>query len=157
LNQSLLSVFGCLSNICCVCVFTDEMASYVRDLIDLIEQTFTKNNNTPVVLLGHSMGNLYILYTLNQMPQAWKDKYIRSFISLSGPWGGSVKTLRLMASGDWFYILVVCFDCYQQIVIDNYCCEPVDLSFGFMRMSQQTKAGETATKLCNIQFLLSRK
>ena len=45
------------------------------------------------------MGNPMILYFLNQKPQSWKDQYIKSFISMSGPYGGAAKTLRLMASG----------------------------------------------------------
>jgi len=59
------------------------------------------------VLLGHSMGNLYILYFLNIQTQEWKDKFIRSFISLGGPWGGSVKPIRLMASGDNLGVRIV--------------------------------------------------
>ena len=58
------------------------------------------NNGKRVILLGHSMGNLYIHYMLAKQTQQWKDKYIRSFISLGAPWGGAVKTLRLMASGE---------------------------------------------------------
>lgn len=53
----------------------------------------------PVYLLGHSMGGHYVLYFLNNQPQAWKDTYIRGFISLGAPWGGAVKVLRVMASG----------------------------------------------------------
>lgn len=54
----------------------------------------------PVYLLGHSMGGHYVLYFLNHQPQAWKDKYIRGFISLAAPWGGAVKALKVMASGN---------------------------------------------------------
>lgn len=54
----------------------------------------------PVYLLGHSMGCHNVLFFLNQQPQAWKDKYIRGFISLGAPWGGAVKTLRVLASGN---------------------------------------------------------
>lgn len=79
--------------------FLDEMNDYLSALKNLVEDTYTKNNEQPVVLMGHSMGNNYILYLLNRQPQSWKDKYIRSFISIAGPYGGAVKTLRLMASG----------------------------------------------------------
>lgn len=53
----------------------------------------------PVHLLGHSMGCNYILYFLNRQSQAWKERYIQSFIALGAPWGGAVKSLRVLASG----------------------------------------------------------
>lgn len=63
----------------------------------------------PVYLLGHSMGCQYILYFLNHQKQAWKDKYIRGFISLGAPWGGAAKTLRVLASGKIATLLIFQF------------------------------------------------
>ncbi|XP_013400988.1 group XV phospholipase A2-like [Lingula anatina] len=87
----------------------NEQADFFLKFKQLIEETFTMNNNSRVVLVGHSMGNMYTLYFLNHQPQQWKDKYIRSFVSLAGPWGGAAKTLRLMSSGDslGFYSIIL--------------------------------------------------
>ncbi|KAL3860806.1 hypothetical protein ACJMK2_010873 [Sinanodonta woodiana] len=78
----------------------NELDDFFQALSDLIEDTYRHNNNTKIVIIGHSMGNPITLYFLNQKSQPWKDKFIRSHISLAGVWGGAVKTLRLMASGD---------------------------------------------------------
>ncbi|BFZ19520.1 hypothetical protein BsWGS_22559 [Bradybaena similaris] len=85
----------------------NELGQYFMDLQQLIEDTYASNNNTKVVVIGHSMGNTVFLYFLNHLPQSWKDKFIQSFISLAGVWGGAVKTLRLMASGDNLGVVVV--------------------------------------------------
>lgn len=65
----------------------------------MVEEMYNQYQE-PVYLLGHSMGCHYILYFLNHKPQSWKDKYIKGFISLGAPWGGAVKTLRVLASGN---------------------------------------------------------
>ncbi|XP_076878349.1 phosphatidylcholine-sterol acyltransferase [Brachyhypopomus gauderio] len=77
----------------------NEQGKYFSDLKNLVEEMHDEYNQ-PVYLLGHSMGSNYILYFLNQQSQAWKDRYIRSFISLGAPWAGAVKPLRVLASGD---------------------------------------------------------
>ncbi|XP_035678867.1 phospholipase A2 group XV-like [Branchiostoma floridae] len=73
----------------------------------LIEETYYKNNNSRVVLVTHSMGGPYGLLFLNNMDQPWKDKFIKSMVTLAGPWGGAAKTLRLYISGDNLGIYVV--------------------------------------------------
>lgn len=83
---------------------TDELGDYFKDLQELVEETYQKNNNTRVVVIGHSMGNPVFLYFLNRQPQSWKDKFIQSFVTLAGVWGGAVKPLRLMASGSLFFM-----------------------------------------------------
>ncbi|XP_053487270.1 phosphatidylcholine-sterol acyltransferase [Ictalurus furcatus] len=77
----------------------NEQAEYFARLKSLVEEMHDEYKQ-PVHLLGHSMGGLYILYFLNQQSQVWKDRYIKSFISLGTPWGGAVKPLRVLASGD---------------------------------------------------------
>ncbi|XP_078400248.1 phosphatidylcholine-sterol acyltransferase [Cetorhinus maximus] len=74
----------------------EEYFDKLKKLIEEMHRAYSK----PVYLLGHSMGNLYILYFLKQQPQEWKDKFIHGFISLGAPWGGTVKSLAVLASGD---------------------------------------------------------
>ena len=77
----------------------DELGDYIKSLQALVEETYYTNYNTKVVLIGHSMGNPMTLYLLNNMTKIWKNKFIQSFISLAGVWGGAMKPIRLMISG----------------------------------------------------------
>uniref|UniRef100_A0A8B9ZA56 Lecithin-cholesterol acyltransferase n=1 Tax=Buteo japonicus TaxID=224669 RepID=A0A8B9ZA56_9AVES len=76
-----------------------EQPEYFQNLKALIEEMHDEYQRG-VFLIAHSMGNLNVLYFLLQQTQAWKDQYIGGFISLGAPWGGSVKPLRVLASGD---------------------------------------------------------
>lgn len=40
-----------------------------------------------------------ILQFLQQKSQIWKDKYVKQFISLSSPWGGSMVTIQALSIG----------------------------------------------------------
>ncbi|XP_043937164.1 phosphatidylcholine-sterol acyltransferase isoform X2 [Protopterus annectens] len=76
-----------------------EQEEYFGKLKKLIEEMYEEFQK-PITLIGHSLGNMYVLYFFQEQAQEWRDKYIRTFISLGSPWGGSVKTLRVLASGD---------------------------------------------------------
>jgi lysophospholipase-3 len=66
----------------------NEYDVFYKNLTRLVEETFELNNQTKVMLVAHSMGNLVTLYWLNNfVNQEWKDKYIKNFVSLSAPWG----------------------------------------------------------------------
>lgn len=77
---------------------SDENKEYFLKLQRMIEEMAEKAGG-PVVLIAHSMGNMYTLYFLNQQPQVWKDRYIKAFICLGPPWAGVAKTLRVLTSG----------------------------------------------------------
>lgn len=85
----------------------NEFQDYFSKVKKLILETYKANNNSRVILMAHSMGSPTMLYFLNRQSQAWKDKYIRSLVTISGVWGGALKTLRLMSSGDNLGIFVV--------------------------------------------------
>lgn len=68
----------------------------------LIEDTYESNGQERVMLIAHSMGGPMSLYFLNLQTQAWKDKYIKCLVSLSGAWGGSVKAVKVYAIGKVF-------------------------------------------------------
>ncbi|EDO33966.1 predicted protein [Nematostella vectensis] len=85
----------------------DSQADYYIRLRQLIEDTYTQNGEKQVTLLSHSLGCPYTLVFLNQQSTAWKDKYIKQWVALSGVWGGTTQLVRLFASGDAFGIPLV--------------------------------------------------
>lgn len=96
----LLGVGGPPGSACVNSTSTDDQEDFFRKLKALVEEMHDAYQKR-VYLLGHSLGNLHILYFLLQQPQAWKDRFVQGFISLGAPWGGSVKAMRVLASGEW--------------------------------------------------------
>lgn len=78
----------------------NEHQAFFGALKSLVEETFSSNGNSPVLLIAHSMGGPMSLVFLQQQTQAWKNKYIRALVTLSGAWAGSVKALKVFAVGD---------------------------------------------------------
>ena len=76
-----------------------EMEEYFVNLKSLVEETYEMNGKQPVVLISHSSGCNYVLYFLRMQSQEWKDEYVKSWISLAGPFGGSVESLTAVTAG----------------------------------------------------------
>ncbi|XP_009625762.1 lecithin-cholesterol acyltransferase-like 1 [Nicotiana tomentosiformis] len=73
---------------------------FLMDLKQVIETASNSNAGKPVILLSHSLGGLFILQLLNRNPESWSQKYIKHFIALSAPWGGTVEQMVTFASGN---------------------------------------------------------
>ncbi|KAF6214997.1 hypothetical protein GE061_009745 [Apolygus lucorum] len=78
-----------------------ESREYFNKLKILVEDTYKINGNKQVVLVTHSYGGTMVLSFLRAQTQKWKDKYIKSMISLAGVIGGSVMTIKEYILGDW--------------------------------------------------------
>lgn len=77
-----------------------ELTDFYVNLDKIIISSYKNNGNLPVILVCHSMGCLMLYMHLDKKPQDWKDKYIKSLITLGAPWGGSVKSVKEIVSGD---------------------------------------------------------
>ncbi len=78
---------------------TPDMGGFLQRTIDLIEQTYTDNEKTPVHLVAHSNGPLYAQYLLTHTSQAWKNKYIHGFTPIAGNWPGQGMLYYLLFTG----------------------------------------------------------
>jgi len=65
-----------------------------------IENLYKANQNQKVNLIGHSLGNLQILYFLNTFVNSdWKSTYVASYIGVSPPYGGAPVAVKAEISG----------------------------------------------------------
>ena len=78
---------------------TPDMGGFLQRTIQLIEQTYADNGDTPVHLVAHSNGPLYAQYLLTHTSQAWKNKYIHGFTPLAGNWPGQGGMYLYMFTG----------------------------------------------------------
>ncbi|XP_053207838.1 phospholipase A2 group XV-like [Panonychus citri] len=69
----------------------NEMDEWFSKFKTLIEETYTRNGNKSVILVGHSMGGSVVYIFLRKQSQEWKDKYIRLMWTLATPFGGNFK------------------------------------------------------------------
>ncbi|XP_039049943.1 lecithin-cholesterol acyltransferase-like 1 isoform X2 [Hibiscus syriacus] len=80
---------------------------FLEDLKDLIEKASASNGGKPVILLSHSLGGLYVLQLLNRTSPSWRQRFIKHFVALSAPWGGTVQEMLTFASGSSFGVPLV--------------------------------------------------
>ncbi|KAF6214995.1 hypothetical protein GE061_009743 [Apolygus lucorum] len=78
-----------------------ESQGYFDKVKNLVEDTFRINENKKVVFVTHSYGGNMILLFLRAQTKQWKDKYVRSVISLSSPIGGSMTVFREYTKANW--------------------------------------------------------
>ncbi|KAI3751836.1 hypothetical protein L2E82_22927 [Cichorium intybus] len=78
----------------------DVGSTFLQNLKQLIEKASDSNGGNPVVLISHSLGGLYVLQLLNRNPPSWRQQYIKHFIALAAPWGGTVDEMLTFASGN---------------------------------------------------------
>ncbi|TPP56027.1 Phosphatidylcholine-sterol acyltransferase (Lecithin-cholesterol acyltransferase)/ Phospholipase A [Fasciola gigantica] len=81
-----------------------ENETFVSKMKNLVEETYRNAGGRRIVLLGHSLGALYGLHFLRGVSDEWKKKYINTFLSVSGPLGGSVKAMLSESFGNNFGI-----------------------------------------------------
>lgn len=48
-----------------------------------------------------------MVHYFSQQKQTWKDKHIKSLITLGAPWGGAVKAMKAFATGDNIGVIVI--------------------------------------------------
>lgn len=76
-----------------------ENSDWFYRMQQLTEHAYQSNGNVGVTYIAHSMGGRMLLQFLQQMPQTWKDKYVKRFISLAVPYGGSIQSIMALSAG----------------------------------------------------------
>ena len=73
----------------------NELHKYFKsNILRLTTLTGKKN-----ILVGHSLGNLNIMYQLSKLSQKFKDKYIHSWTALAPPFLGSAEPSKIAIGG----------------------------------------------------------
>ena len=76
----------------------DIMDNWCENMTNLIERSCSDQENQAIII-SHDLGSVVTNYFLVNSLKEWKDQYIKSFISVSGSFGGSPKALRTLISG----------------------------------------------------------
>ena len=74
-------------------------SGYFQALTGLIEETYMRNNNTQVHLLGHSMGTVMLHYFLTTRDAGWKNTHVASYIPIAPVFYGCPFATRALITG----------------------------------------------------------
>ena len=74
--------------------------NYLLRLKRLIKEAWRKSGGEKVTLMSHSLGGPLTSYFINCQPKSWKDKYLKKFIAISGPFGGATQALASCLTGE---------------------------------------------------------
>ncbi|KAA6399546.1 MAG: putative Group XV phospholipase A2, partial [Streblomastix strix] len=75
--------------------------TFLSDLKRMIEKAYVMNNNSRVIIVGHSCGGIISHMFLTRYPpitQEWKDKFIESFASVAAPYSGAFEAYQFLAA-----------------------------------------------------------
>mmetsp|Transcript_64924 Transcript_64924/g.89158 ORF Transcript_64924/g.89158 Transcript_64924/m.89158 type:complete len:588 (-) Transcript_64924:188-1951(-) len=75
---------------------------FKADMKALIEETRLVNGNSPVTIIAHSMGGLYVLSFLQDQSDSWVAKNVLRLILIAVPLAGSPRAISMLLSGDDF-------------------------------------------------------
>ena len=82
----------------------EQRDGFFTKTIGKVEQLYSKNDNTPVVLLCHSMGckaaHYFLNFALKTKGRKWIDKHIHTYMPVAAPHLGAQSTLRATVDGD---------------------------------------------------------
>lgn len=77
------------------------MDGYFKNLTDLIVRVSARYQ-APAIVISHSMGGPVMQSFFNVTSAAWKDKYVKAWFPVEGPWLGAAKVAKAIISGDNF-------------------------------------------------------
>ena len=72
---------------------------YHENLVKLIEETYESNNKERVTIISHSYGCIVTQYFLSLQSSEWKHTYLKQWVPLAGPFGGTKGQIHLYSSG----------------------------------------------------------
>lgn len=74
-------------------------AWWMRQMRELVERSVERNNGSRAVLVAHSLGTVYTWRFLREQSAEWRARYVDSYVSLAGAWGGTAFSILAVVTG----------------------------------------------------------